>query len=214
MAQIGQHLPALTGATVSSGQLTTGQVLTLSEIRNLPAELSEAQLAAVEATARARLPELSPCDQTAFGAIIRTMRAALPMRAMDETSGKLLVATYYRMLGNWPREAISYLAERAVAECKWFPTIAECRDILADWERTDEPKRAKDAANGLIESRAARAERERFHEKEEFLRRLRAGAVTQAEVDAAPRWFVDIAECQGLLTRDGERFLLRVKLAA
>lgn len=136
------------------------------------------------------------------------------MRATDETSGKLLVAAYQRMLGDQPEAALAYMAERVLAECRWFPTIAECFDILADWKRDDEPQQAKALARGIIEHRTIKDERESFERKEAFIVALRKGEVTQAEVDAAPIWFCDCAEALGLLTRDGRNYLLRTKVAA
>jgi len=136
------------------------------------------------------------------------------MRAVDDTSGKLLIATYHRMLGSKPLEAMTYLAERAIAECRWFPTVAECFDILDDWQRADEPCQAKAAARGLLENHRTRVVMADFQGKEDFMRRIRAGQIDQSEVDAAPRWYCDVAECQGFLTRTDDGFLLRQAIAA
>lgn len=212
--QIGNLMPTIrpaTTATVSPKPLTKS--LTLAELEALPATLTEAQWAMVEATAIAPLPELSPCDPQTFAKLLRTMRAALPMRSLDDDGGKLIAATYARMLGGYCREALAYMVERAIAELKWFPTVAECRDMLADWRRDDEAVAAKYRAQGLIGGRDASAIQGFYERHEADLERLRDRQVTQEELDGLPDFTRTVAEAKGYVSLVDGRFMVR-KIAA
>lgn len=66
------------------------------------------------------------------------MLAVLPKRHLDAVSGELLVAAYRESLGRYPAQAIDFLRKQAIDECKWFPTVAECHEILTKWRRRDE----------------------------------------------------------------------------
>lgn len=96
--------------------------------------------------ARAPLPPLPTCDEAHFLKCMRTMLAVLPKRATDELSGELLTNTYRRMLGDRTQAEISFLTEQVIARCKWFPTVAECREILDEWVRNDAAAKAKNMA--------------------------------------------------------------------
>jgi hypothetical protein len=65
------------------------------------------------------------------------MSAVLPKQSKDELAGKLFVAAYQRILQTYPKDAISFLAEQSMTRCRWFPTIAECLEILQEWRRND-----------------------------------------------------------------------------
>lgn len=71
------------------------------------------------------------------------MSAVLPKQSKDELAGKLFVAAYQRVLQSYPKDAISYLTEQAMNRCRWFPTIAECIDILQEWRRMDDHTRKR-----------------------------------------------------------------------
>lgn len=66
------------------------------------------------------------------------MLAVLPKRGSDELSGELLANAYRRMLGHHTKAEINFLTEQVLGRCKWFPTIAECVEILAEWRRRDQ----------------------------------------------------------------------------
>jgi len=91
----------------------------------------------VEEIANSPLPRLDPCDELTFNQALRIMLAVLPRQSSDEISGELFVTAYARMLIEYPADAITYMADRAMSECRWFPTIAECKDMLGDWRRND-----------------------------------------------------------------------------
>ena len=157
----------------------------------------------------APLPALSPCDPQTFAKLLRTMRAALPMRSLDDDGGKLIAATYDRMLGSYSREALAYMVERAIAELKWFPTVAECREILADWRRDDAETKAIIMAGQLASNRSWNAWRDKQAAHQHELYRLRIGKTTQAELDELPDYTCHAAEALGYVTLSDGRWLLR-----
>lgn len=181
--------------------------MTLSEGANLPAtvepgalvfpRLDDAQLNALAEVAYAPLPALVPIAEEKLVQSIAVLDAALPRRNSDDASGKLMLAAYRRKLGHMPKEQIDYLCNAILERCRWFPTIAECLEIAAEWSRADAREKAR--ARNLIE-------RERHARMEDALRRLKwSDDVTQAEVDSWPEGWKRIAATQGLLYRDPER---------
>lgn len=62
---------------------------------------------------------------------LRLWNAMLPKKAGDDIDGELLAKGYYRMLGHLSIEQINDLTEMVLDNCKWFPTVAECRDLMA-----------------------------------------------------------------------------------
>lgn len=135
------------------------------------------------------------------------------MRSLDDDGGKLIAATYARMLGSYSREALAYMVERAIAELKWFPTVAECRDMLADWRRDDADTQARDIANRLVSAKSWNAWREKQEQHETDLVRLRDGNVTQQELDDLPEFTCRVAEAKGYVSLVDGRYLVR-KFAA
>lgn len=172
------------------------------DLMSLPARLSDTLLARVEAIATAALPALSPCDETYFGRTLRAMDAALPKRSADDVSGELMLAVYRRRLGETPREAMNYLFNRVIDTCRWFPTVAECLEILAGWERSDELTQRRNMARSRV-----------FTEKETRMREamaaLFAREMPQAEIDRLPEYWRKIAVERGYLRMDGEQFVAR-----
>lgn len=55
----------------------------------------------------------------------------LPRRAGDEVSGALVVQGYRMMLGHLSDDQVDTLTRMVLEECKWFPTVAECRQLMA-----------------------------------------------------------------------------------
>jgi hypothetical protein len=57
----------------------------------------------------------------------------LAKRASDEVDGELVARGYWRMLGEKLTEKeMSDLTEMVLERRKWFPTVAECREIMAE----------------------------------------------------------------------------------
>jgi hypothetical protein len=137
------------------------------------------------------LPPLAHCDEAHFLQGLRILWAALPKRATDKLSGKLMAEGYKLKLMHLPREAIDFMVGEALSS-RFFPSIAECEEIVGRWKRSD----------GLTKARAetlARGERQaRF---DDLMRRLDAREVGQAEINALPERTRRIAEDRGLLRR-------------
>ena len=149
----------------------------------LPARLTDDQLLAVEAIAAAPLPAAQPCSPERFAAFLRSL-AILPRRGDDDVTGEHRAKLYAKTLGHLPADAIGFLTRRALETCRWFPTIAECLEIVAHWRRAD-------ADTDVRASAWRRAETERAARLDELADRLRAAIrgeaeVGQAEINALP----------------------------
>lgn len=62
---------------------------------------------------------------------IRLWDAMLPKRAGDDLGGELMAKGYHRMLGHLSPAQMGSLTEMVLDECKWFPTVAECKEMMA-----------------------------------------------------------------------------------
>lgn len=167
-------------------------------LADLPDRLDDATLAALEVIARSPLPRLPSCDERHFAQCLRMMLAVLPRQQTDEVGGELFVECYRRQLAEWPDEAISFLAARATGECRWFPTIAECREILHGWTRSDAAAQRRAHASHL----AARERNHRYTESQPPPPILRD--LTQADVDMMNPAMVKIGLGCGALVQDDD----------
>lgn len=131
------------------------------------------------------------------------MLAVLPRQQADDVAGELFVRAYQRQLGHYSNEAISFLANKATERCKWFPTIAECLDILKDWHRDDQA-----STNQSLARAAVRWEMQA--RMESAMTAMKLGEITQDEIDALlDQWKRIAAErCHLRLHGDGS-FTLR-----
>jgi len=67
-----------------------------------------------------------------FAKCLRVWKATLSSRNRDEMDGQLIEATYWRMIGqDMTAREMSDLTEMVLEHCEWFPTIAECKKIMA-----------------------------------------------------------------------------------
>jgi hypothetical protein len=132
-------------------------------------------------------------DPKRFAKIMGSMAAVLPKRNVDDATGEAMLKIYHRMLGHLPEPALAFLAEQAIAGCKWFPTVAECKDILA--KRPRPADRRFEARRKVDDELQARFERD--------MAALRDGKVTQAQVDSWPPRWRKIGIGQGYLDADG-----------
>ncbi len=107
------------------------------DLETLPERLTDEQWAMVKQVRDAPLPCLPPCDDRHLAQALRMMLAVLPRQQSDDLAGELFVEAYRRQLGDQPSAAITYLADQAMRQCRWFPTIAECLEILSGWRRCD-----------------------------------------------------------------------------
>ena len=127
------------------------------DLESLPERLDDRQLAMVKRIAASPLPSLPPCSEIELVKCLRIMRAVLPRQISDDLSGELFVEAYARQLGEYPAAAIGYLADQATRQCRWFPTIAECLEILSGWRRWDaDTMRRSDATRLANREQAAR----------------------------------------------------------
>lgn len=193
------RLPVATDETALP-RPSTAESLRLS-FEKLPARLDDEQLAMVEQVASSPLPDLPACGEAYFLKCIRTMQAALPRRQADELSGNLVTSAYQRMLGAQPRQAISYLTERALSDCQWFPTINECKAMLTDWNRDDVHTQIRELARDRAASEHASRQWELQARFDEVMSRLAKGTVPQAEIDALPAQWKAVGETRSHLWR-------------
>lgn len=186
-AQIGVAVPALlanvTIATASSEPSTDGSKLAMP--------LDDQALAAMASLASSPLPPLPRCDDDHFDKSMRAM-SILPRRADDEVKGELRAHLYRRMIGHFPREAISFLAEQSLATLDWFPSPKQCLDILASWIRNDEAVQRKTAAARMVRS-------ERQARFDAVLASLERRELDQGAIDALPQRMQIIGEERGFL---------------
>lgn len=157
--------------------------------------------------AAAPLPILPPCDEKHFGQCLRVMIAALPKQSADEVGGELFVAAYRRKLGHMAAEQISFLADQALGECRWFPTIAQCLDIAARWERSDEFTRRQSRARSIVTC-------ERQARMEDAMKALDRFEMTQDQFDALPDQWQRIADARGLVRWTAEGLTVRQPIKA
>lgn len=71
----------------------------------------------------------------------------MPKRDGDETDGELLARGYYRMLRHLTVEQMNDLTDMVLARCKWFPTVAECKDMMSEQSYYNPFFRAKQIAS-------------------------------------------------------------------
>jgi hypothetical protein len=129
--------------------------------------------------------------------------ASLPKRNSDELSGNLMISAYVGKLGGYSSEQIAFLWDTVLDRCKWFPTIAECLEILSEWKRDDAAIQLQQRAKSQVfwDNQA------RF---EDTMAALARGDVTQKEIDALPQNWREIAETRGhLWLHDDGSYTLR-----
>lgn len=165
----------------------------LAILRGLPERLGDLDYAMAKEMAAAPVPELSPVDPQYFSVCLRKL-GTLPRKNDDEKTGEERTKIYARMLGSNPVEAIDFLMETAFKECRWFPTVAECLDILARWKRNDEPMQAHLLAKTICQ-------RERQVRFDALMGRLARRELDQNEIDALPDRIKEMAEVRAYLWR-------------
>ncbi|MCW1985580.1 UNVERIFIED_ORG: hypothetical protein M2348_001312 [Sphingomonas sp. R1F5B] len=131
----------------------------------------------------APIPEQAPCSTDYLNKALVAMMAVLPRQGKDATTGAILFDQYARKLAKHSKGAIDYLWSTSIDRLKWFPTVAECNEIIAEWtSRAAEQRHAKDIAG----SRIKREKQARF---DDAMRALQKGQLSQPEIDALPdKW--------------------------
>lgn len=164
--------------------------------------LSDVRLAQAQEVADMPLPAPEPATDQQINQALLTLLAILPKRGSDAIAAALLCETYARKLRGYPKAQIDFLADRAMDQCKWFPTIAECIEIMGAWKRDDEFVRRKARAQSAVvwEKQA------RF---DELMARLARGECDQGEIDGLSDACKRIGEERGYLRRDGDGYVVR-----
>lgn len=165
------------------------------DLAKLPETLDAATLARVEAIANSPLPELPPCDSATMGQALLMMQATLPRRQADDVTGELFVAAYERQLGGYPSAAIEWLCDKAIATRRWFPTVAECHEMLTEWHRRDADTERKRLATTIFH-------RHRIREIETPKPPPVFRNLTQADVEMMPEAVREAGLACGALKRD------------
>lgn len=71
----------------------------------------------------------------------------MPKKAGDELSGDLLAQGYWLALGSsLSVQEMDALTKMVLERCKWFPTVAECREIMGEQSFSNPFYRASETA--------------------------------------------------------------------
>jgi hypothetical protein len=152
----------------------------------------ELTIAQAREIAAAPLPSPEPCSERHFNQCLRVLLSALPKRNSDEVSGELLISAYERKLGGFCKDQISYLSDKALERCEWFPTIAECLGIIGEWKRIDAPLQIQERAKSMVMWDRQR----RF---DDVMIELACGRYSQDQIDAMPDSWKVVGETRGYL---------------
>jgi len=126
------------------------------------------------------------------------MLAVLPKRSQDDVSGELVGAAYQRKLAHLPNAAISFVADNAMEQCHWFPTIAECLDIAKAYYRRDDATQRRAWAEQISRNE----KRLRYQDELASRKREDSEELTQDDVDGMTDVLHRIGVANGWLTID------------
>ena len=101
---------------------------------------------------------------------------------------------YEQALSGYSRAAIKHLEAHALNRCEWFPTIKECKAILAEFTGDNLlPNKRASVQRRIMDERQARFD--------DAMTRLAAGEASQAEIDAMPEQWKSVGETRSYLWR-------------
>lgn len=190
---IAQVLPSLSVAEAPAPlALVSSDALSKLDLAKIPERLTDPMLARLEAISNCHLPQPASCPVDNFNATMAGLQASLPSQNRSDVSLEAQAEAYGRMLGGYSAEAIQHLETTALARLKWFPTIAECIEILKEFP-TRNPLADK---RGAVLRRISAEHTTRF---DEAMARLATEDVPQDWIDALPETWKQIAETQSLL---------------
>jgi hypothetical protein len=202
---LGQCLPAFGPNEITETDFSARSTvsLDLNRLRNLPARLDDETMGDLQAILACAEPPAEHCDAKVLSQVMRSL-SILPRKADDEVTGDLRVALYRRMLGPYPTPVISFLCEEVLRRCRWFPSIAECIEIIADFPG---------GATDLAKAKQIAAARIRFETQarfEEAMAKLKARVMPQRDIDALPPFWRKAGETSGFLKVDPDgRYVAR-----
>ena len=192
-------------ATTSSNSLQLNDALpSLERLKreDVPAVLTDKMLARLEAMANCPLPAPEPCPEDKLLELVILLQATLPSRNRSEIDQAVLTEAYLQALRRFPQSAIAHLQTAALERCRWFPTIAECMDILGEADTRHHLVGKRE----WVRSRVSREKQIRF---DGMMFALQAREMEQADINALPLAVKRIAVERGYLrVVDGE-FVVR-----
>lgn len=159
----------------------------------LPKRLNDGMLAQLEAMTACHLPPPVPCPEAEFYSIMAGLQACLPSQSRSDISLEAQAEGYRRMLGEYPLAAMKYLEAEVLKRCQWFPTIAECLNILKGFT-VRHPLAVK---RSEVLRRISAEHTTRFDEA--MFRLVADDEVPQAWIDALPETWKQMAETRSLL---------------
>lgn len=139
------------------------------------------------------LPAPASSDEKHFAQCMKAMDI-LPRRQDDSISGAMRLALYRRHLEGFSDEALSYLTQQATRTCHWFPTIAECLDILKGWPNRNRDAERQEKAGHLYQ-------RELNARMDETMARLERRELTDSEANDLPEFWKRVAVEKGYLRK-------------
>lgn len=150
-------------------------------------------LARVEGLALAPLRPLPPIASVELDRQLLLIMT-LPKQSAAGVAGAIRVEAYAQLLKDKPAAQIEWMVEQVLRQCEWLPAPAKCLAIAEEWQRADDPVRARWKAEAL-------ARREREARLDEARERLRTERCEQDWIDALPERTLAILEAQNLLRR-------------
>lgn len=205
---LGALLPGIvgsqTGVTVSPAPSTTA--LASINLATLPARLDDGMMAMLRELVNSPLPVPERCDEIHFGRCMKSLDI-LPRRA-DDSGGNLRMKLYQAKLSGFSNGALSYLVEYGLERFHWFPSIAECLEVLKAFPNRERDGERKQQARHLMQ-------REMNARMDEAIERLAGRNVPQGDIDAMPGFWKRVGADKGYLWAwpDG-RFTVRRDLSA
>lgn len=201
---IGALLPGIVTTETVTPAPSTNELNELN-LDKLPKVLDDQTLALVTRLANSPLPASENCDEAHFAKCFRSI-AILPRRADDGLTGKLRDGLYWAKLKGYSDAALSYLVSTALERCHWFPSIAECIEILKAWPNREIGSRRQGKARVIVQNELQRR-------MDETLAVLRRREMAQPQIDELAERLKRIAAEKGYLWGwpDG-RFTIRYDL--
>lgn len=206
---IGAMLPGIVASPVGETGLSEQRFdgWSLTRLANLPKRLDDQTMMELRAICACPTPKPEPASPYYVDECITILLTSLPKRAHGEDDGEILNRTYRAALKHYSARSLKYLAKRALAKCKWFPTIAECMEIIGEYQGDGE------AFGALKVGAEARIRRELNIRMDEAVAAMARRELGQDEIDALPDLTKRVATEKGYLWKwpDG-RFTVRLDL--
>lgn len=145
-----------------------------------------------------------PATPAQISARLEWMKSTLPAQNVDDEMGKKRAVVYIQLLSGYSDESLGYMVRRACAELEWLPKPKWCLEVLNQFTGSE-----------TLKQKALR-KCEEFTQAmfDQFVAELRAGAIPQSQIDAAPERWKRICTETGLLIRTGETYAQRIKIPA